>query len=201
MKDTFSSFLVVFVVVRVDEEVVHVNDKPSFLNHISERVRHELLKSGGGVGHAKEHDSGFIESVVGDEGTLPLVTLLDTDIVVSPSYIKLSEDLGIFEFVDEVGDQGKGICISDCVAIEVSVVLTGLEASILFFDKEEGGCWGGLGWADFPRAEVFVHELVCGFLFFDGEGIEFSYLQDKGLVKVYCMIIRSGWGYMVCGFF
>ena len=59
---------------------------------------------GGGVGHAKEHDSRFIESPVGNEGSFPLVTIFDLDIVISPLYVKLGEDLGIFEFVDEVGD-------------------------------------------------------------------------------------------------
>ena len=38
----------VFVIVGVDEEVVHVNDGPFFSNHIPEQVRHELLESGGG---------------------------------------------------------------------------------------------------------------------------------------------------------
>ena len=94
----------IFVIVGVDEEVIHVNDEPSFCDHISERIRHELLKSGGGVGNAKEHDSGFVESPVGNEGSFPLVTIFDSDIVISPSYIKLGEDLGVFEFVDEVRD-------------------------------------------------------------------------------------------------
>ena len=92
----------VFIIVRVDEEVIHVNDKPSFSNHIPEQVGHELLESGGGIGHAKEHDSGFVRSSVGNEGGLPLVTVLDSDVVISPSYIKLGEDLGVFEFVNEV---------------------------------------------------------------------------------------------------
>ena len=39
---------------------------------------------------------------MGDEGSLPLVTLLDVDIVVPSSYIKLSENFGVFEFVNEV---------------------------------------------------------------------------------------------------
>ena len=94
----------ILVVVRVAEEVIHINDEPSFCDHISERVGHESLKSGGGVGHAEEHDSGFIESSVGNEGGLPLVAILDLDIVISPLYVKLGKDLGIFEFVDEVGD-------------------------------------------------------------------------------------------------
>ena len=88
------------VIVGVDKEVIHINNKPSFYNHVSERVGHELLKSRGGVGHSEEHDSGFINSTVGDEGCFPLVPFLDTNIVVSPSYVKLGEDLCIFEFVD-----------------------------------------------------------------------------------------------------
>ena len=95
-------FFVISVIVRVDEEVVHVNDKPSFCNHISKGVGHESLKGGGGVGHAKEHNSGFVKSPVGNESSFPLVTILDSDIVISPSYVKLGEDLGVFEFVNEV---------------------------------------------------------------------------------------------------
>ena len=41
---------------------------------------------------------------MGDESGLPLVAFLDADVVVSPSYVKLSKDLGVFEFVDEVRD-------------------------------------------------------------------------------------------------
>ena len=95
-------FFMIFVIVRVDEEVVHVDDEPSFCNHIPERVGHELLESGGGVGHAEEHNHGFVESPVGNESGFPLVSILDLDVVISPLYVKLGEDLGIFEFVDEV---------------------------------------------------------------------------------------------------
>ena len=86
----------ILVVVGVDKEVVHVYDEPSFCNHIPKGIRHESLKGGGGIGHAEEHDSGFIKSSVGDEGSFPLIALLDSDVVVSPSYVKLSEDLGVF---------------------------------------------------------------------------------------------------------
>ena len=73
-----------------------VNDEPSLSDHVPERVRHESLKGGWGVGHAKEHDSQFIKSLVRDEGSFPLVAFLYSDIVISPSYIKLGEDLGVF---------------------------------------------------------------------------------------------------------
>ena len=40
--------------------------------------------------------------IVGNESSFPLVSVLDSDVVIPPSYVKLGEDLGVFEFVDEV---------------------------------------------------------------------------------------------------
>ena len=102
-----------------------------------------------------------------DEGSFPLVAFLYSDIVISPLYVKLGEDLGIFKFVNEVRNQGEGVCISDSVAIEVSVILARSEASILFLDEEESGSLGGFGRTDFPRVKVFIDELICSLPFFD----------------------------------
>ena len=104
---------------------------------------------------------------MGDKGGLPLVSILYSDIVVSPSYVKLGEDLGIFKFVDEVGNQGEGVCISDSMAVEVSVILARSEASILFLNEEERGSLGGFGWMNFPRAKVLINELICSLSFLD----------------------------------
>ena len=43
----------------VNEKVIHVNDEPSFGDHITERVIHELLEGGRRVGQPEEHDCGF----------------------------------------------------------------------------------------------------------------------------------------------
>ena len=104
---------------------------------------------------------------MGNEGGLPLVAIFDSDIVISPLHVKLGEDLGIFEFVNEVRDQGEGVCISDSMTVKVSIVLAGSEASILFFDEEERRSLGGFGWTDLPRAKILINELICGFSFFD----------------------------------
>ena len=85
--------------------------------------------------------------------------------------------------------------------IEVSVALTGVEVSILLFDKEERGGLGRVGRADFARSEIFVKEVFCGFLFIGREGIDLPNLRDEEFIKVYFMVIRLGWGYMVSGFF
>ena len=156
-------------------------------------------KVGRGVGHAEEHNSGFIESPVGNESGFPLVSVLDSDVVISPLYIKLGEDLGVFEFVNEVRDQREGVCISDCMAVKVLVILAGLKASILFLDEEERRSLGGFGRMDLPRAKIFINELIYSFSFLDREGIEFPYFWDEGFVKVYSMVIRLRWGYMIRG--
>ena len=104
---------------------------------------------------------------MGDKGSLPLVAFLNSDIVVSPSYVKLGEDLGIFKFVNEVRNQGEGVCISDSMTVEVSVILARSEASILFFNEEERGSLGEFGQMNFPRAKVLIDELIYSLSFLD----------------------------------
>ena len=87
-----------------DEEVIHVDDKPSFCDHVPEGVIHESLESGRGVGEAKEHDCWFEEAFVSDKGCFPLVSVFDADVVVAPSNIEFCEDFSVPEFIDEVGD-------------------------------------------------------------------------------------------------
>ena len=59
------------------------------------------------------------------------------DIVVSPSYVKFSEILGILEGVEEIRNKREWVAILDCDVIEFSIILHGLEGSIFFLDEEE----------------------------------------------------------------
>ena len=52
-----------------------------------------------------------------DEGHLPLVPVFDAHVVVTSSNIEFSKVFGISEFVNEVGNEGKGIGISDGVFV------------------------------------------------------------------------------------
>ena len=88
-------FLVESGVRGVDEEIIHIDNKPSFGNHVAEGVVHESLKGSGGVGEPEEHHGGFEESFVGDEGCFPLVTVFDSYVVIPPSNVELGEDLSI----------------------------------------------------------------------------------------------------------
>ena len=175
----------------IDEEIIHIDNEPSFGNHIAEGVVHETLEGGGGVSKSEEHHGWFEKSFMGDEGCFPLVTVFDPYIVVSPSDVKFSEDLSISQLIHKVGDEGKGVGVADGVLVDVMVVLAGAESAILFFNKEEGGGLGGIGWADLSRGEVFVQEVLSGFVFVQGEGIYLSDLRGEGVVKIDLMVIGS----------
>ena len=112
------------------------------LSHNTEEVIHEMLECGWRVGEAEEHNGGFKEAFMGDKGGFPLVAIFDVDIVIAPTDVKFGKQFGIFELINEVRDKGERVSISNSVFIQISVILVGTEASILFFDKEEWECLG-----------------------------------------------------------
>ena len=128
-----------------NEEVIHIDNQPSFSDHVSERVIHESLECGGGVAKTKEHNGQFKESFVGDKGCFPLVTIFDTDVVISLVNIEFGEVVSVFQLVHEVRDEREGVGVMGSVFVEVAVVLAGAEFSVFLLDKEERGCLGGVG--------------------------------------------------------
>ena len=156
LQDAFGTFFVEGGVGGVDEEIIHIDDKPSFSNHVVEGVIHEALEGSGGVGEPEEHYGRFKESFMGNEGCFRLVTILDSYVVVPPSDIKLGEDLGILQLVYEVGDEGKRVGIANGVFVNVAVVLAGAESAILLLDEEEGGGLRRIGRSYLSGGKVFI---------------------------------------------
>ena len=70
------------------------NYRWTLINEIFEDVIHHHLEGSWAVGEAKEHDQGFEEALICLEGGLPLISLSDPYIVISPSYVQLCEVLG-----------------------------------------------------------------------------------------------------------
>ena len=80
---------------------------------------------------------------MGNESSHPLVPIFNMDIVISPMDVELGENLCPLEFINEVRDEWEGVCIMDCVFVNIVIVLTGAETTVLLFNKEERGClWG-----------------------------------------------------------
>ena len=79
---------------------------------------------------------------MGDEGHFPLVPILNVNVVVPPLNIKFSKDLGIFNLINEVLDEGERVCVFDSVTVDVLVRSEGIRGGIFLVDKEEGCCLG-----------------------------------------------------------
>ena len=126
LEHTSSAFMMEgYIILGVDSHVVHVDLKPPLRKHVHKDMVHESLESGGSVAEPKEHDGGFEESHGGNEGGFPLVFLSDVNVVISPTNVKLGEQGGFFHVVDEFGDQGERVSISDGVGVQVVVILAG----------------------------------------------------------------------------
>ena len=137
---------------RVDEEIIHVNDEPSFCNHVAKGIIHEVLEDGRGISKTEEHHSWFEKSLMDNKDGFPLMSVLDLDIIVSPLDIKFGEDFRPLEFIDEIRNEWKGVCVTDSVFINVAVVLARAKAIIFLLDKKEGECLWGVEGADFASS-------------------------------------------------
>ena len=109
----------------------------SLVDQVPQNVVHHGLEGGWRVGEAKEHDRWFEESPVRPKGCLPLISLLDPDIVVTLSNIKFSEVLGVLHFVDELLNQRQWILVLDCPFIEFAIILYRAQRIISLLDEEE----------------------------------------------------------------
>ena len=77
----------------MNSHIIHIDLQPTLSDVVGEDMVHECLKGGRGIGETKEHDCRFKESKRVDESGFPLVFLSKADIVISPSYIKLGEQV------------------------------------------------------------------------------------------------------------
>src|ERR1700689_2941272 len=76
------------------QDVVEVYDHMSVVDHILIDVVHERLESGWGIAKAESHYCGFIKSKGRLEGSFVFISFADSNIVVSPSNIKLGKITG-----------------------------------------------------------------------------------------------------------
>ncbi|KNZ76364.1 hypothetical protein J132_10643 [Termitomyces sp. J132] len=121
----------------VDEDVVEVHAHYTLCNEVPEDVVHHGLKGGWAVSETKENNEWLEQCPVGPEGCLPLVSLLNVHIVVTPPDVQFSEVLHTLEVVDELGDEGEMVVILHHHGIEYSIVLYQSEGAILLFDEQD----------------------------------------------------------------
>ena len=61
---------------------------------------HETLEGCRGVAHSEKHDFWFKEPLACLEGSFPLITVANSNVVISPSYVKLAEEFHALEIFD-----------------------------------------------------------------------------------------------------
>jgi hypothetical protein len=76
--------------------VVHVDREPALGDFLPKDCVHHRLEGRQGVGEAEEHDHGFEQAFVGEEGCFPLVSILDLDVVVAPVVLDTGDTAGDF---------------------------------------------------------------------------------------------------------
>ena len=89
----------------VETQVIHVDFKPAFGNHVGKNMVYEGLKGTGGIAESEEHDSWFKESERGDEHSFPLIFLMNMDVVVTPVNVEFSEVSGVLHVVNKLKDK------------------------------------------------------------------------------------------------
>ena len=72
-----------------------------------------------------------------DKSCLPLIAILDANVIVSPPNIELGEDGGILDFIDKVGDERQRVGVFDGMLVQVSVILARTESCVFLSYKEE----------------------------------------------------------------
>ena len=102
--------------IQVDQDIVEVDTYQAFHDEVSENVIHHGLESGQAIGETKEHHQAFKQLLVSSEGGLPLITLLDSDIIVPPLNIQLGEVLHPSELVYELGNERNWVSVLDSLA-------------------------------------------------------------------------------------
>ncbi|KAG5735534.1 hypothetical protein E4T56_gene11016 [Termitomyces sp. T112] len=148
-----------------EEDVIKVYTHYALCYEVLEDVVHYGLEGGRAINESEEHNKQLKQSLVSLEGSLPLISLLNAHIVVTPLDVQLSEVLHTPEVVDELGDDGERVMVLHCHGVEYPVVLDQLKGAILLFDEENQRSHWRLEWADVIRVQVLLQKCIKLILF------------------------------------
>jgi len=95
----------------INEYIIHVYRNDAVSYNVSENLVHHSLKSGRAVHQTEVHYQQLEQALIGAECRLPLIAFMNANIVVAPANVKLCEDLGTFESMDEVVNEWEGVSV------------------------------------------------------------------------------------------
>ena len=92
----------------VDGDIIKMDCNLANSDKVWENHIHKSLKGHRGVSQTKEHYLGFKEASISGEHCLPLITGLDSNVIVFLTNIELGENAGLMEMINDVRGKGKG---------------------------------------------------------------------------------------------
>src|SRR6266404_5313514 len=103
---------------RGDQDIIHIDNDASSLREeaeldVLEDLIHHGLECTRGICQPEEHDTWFKKTVFGLKCCFLFIPCLDPNVVVSPSYVELGEDVRVLHLTDEIGNERQGVSISD----------------------------------------------------------------------------------------
>src|SRR5712672_3385440 len=147
-----------------EENIIEVDDEMAFIDKIQEDGVHKGLEGYGCVTKTKGHDKWLEEAKRALDGCFPFVTFSDTDVIVTPTDIKLGEVTRSLELIDEFGNKRKRSGILDGNIVNGTIVLDGSKgAAAAFGDEEERYGQRRRRWANVTFLQVVID------VFFEGE--------------------------------
>src|SRR5260370_14175134 len=94
-----------------------------FVNDRTENVVHHGLEGRRGVCQPKKHYHWFKDSMTCLECCFELISITDSYVVVSPSYVKCGVDECFGEVCNGLGDEGKWCVVWNGMLVKVPIVL------------------------------------------------------------------------------
>ena len=136
LEDLTDMFMVLFHVVRVDEDVIQV-DEDTYIENVREDVIHEVLKSCWCISQTEGHNTPFKSAIVGVEGGFPFITFMDSNEVVGVLQVDFGIHGSLSWAVKEVRDAWKWISVFLCYFVEALKVGSEMERAIFLSSKED----------------------------------------------------------------
>jgi len=112
------------------------------------------------------------------------------------------EDTGIFEFVDDVGDEREGILVLNRERVQLTVVLHRTELPSFFLTKKKGEAKGEIEGLNITSSGHIIEEGIEGGLFYRTKRVNLAVVFGDGFrFEIDGMIPFAKWREFVrCGF-
>jgi hypothetical protein len=145
---------VIFEVLRINQNIVEVNDYVYFDN-VSEDIIDEILKSGRSIAKPKGHHSILVTTESGSHSRQPFMTFGDSNQIIGTSKIELREVRSSMKKSKKVRHGRNWVSILSSNIIQLPVIHTESEGSILLRDKKHRRTCIRLAWSKETFSYIF----------------------------------------------